>query len=489
MFLRNDHGLDQAGGTATLSFGRSIVPVAEIGLIDRLRTGIARTDWAPDLGAQIGSASWWRGAATCTALIAATWQLSPGLDRTIAGDVPPALTGAQLDEARASAIAPLAEGADSGRHIAANDLVMPLAETPERPIVELTATLGEGDDFTRMLRRAGVSQDDAGDAARLIAGAMPLGEIAAGTRIDLTLGRRADRNIARPLERLAFRARFDLGLSLARAGGALAMTRQAIAIDHTPLRIRGLVGASLYRSARAAGAPAKVVEGYIKALASRLSIGRDVNAGDTFDIIIEQARAATGEVRTGALMFAGLDQDRRKTELVKWTDGQWYAASGQTERQGTFLLPVAGRITSGFGMRMHPLLGFTRMHKGIDLGAPWGTPVHAPADGTVLFAGRRGGYGNFMNVSHGGGIATGYGHLSAFAARVGAHVTRGEVIAYVGSTGMSTGPHLHWEVWRNGVAVNPQSFSFASVATLSGDTLRAFKAKVAALLAVKPGKR
>jgi murein DD-endopeptidase MepM/ murein hydrolase activator NlpD len=94
-----------------------------------------------------------------------------------------------------------------------------------------------------------------------------------------------------------------------------------------------------------------------------------------------------------------------------------------------------------------------------------------------------------VKLTHSGGIATGYGHMSRIAVRPGAHVARGQVIGYVGSTGMSTGPHLHWEVWRNGVAVNPRSMSFSSVAQLSGDALRAFKAKVAALLSVKPGAR
>ena len=489
MFLRTDHGQDQAGGTATLSFGRAIVPVADLPRLDRLRAAIARIDWAPDLGSQIGSLDWWRGAATCAALCATTYLLSPGFDRTIIGDVPPPLTGAAWDEARAQSIAPLAWGAGSGRHMAANDLVAPLAETPERPIQEVTGTLGQGDNFLRMLQRAGVSESDASNAAKLVSGAVALGDIKPGTQINMTLGRRPNRNVARPLEQLAFRARFDLSLSLSRTGSALSLSRQAIAIDHTPLRIKGMVGSSLYRSARAAGAPAKAVETYIKALATRLSIGRDVGASDSFDIIIEQARAATGEVQLGPLMFAGLDQGRRKTQLVKWNDGQWYEASGQTERQGFMGLPVNGRITSGFGLRMHPLLGYMRMHKGIDIGAPWGTPIHAAIDGTVAFAGRSAGYGNFVKLTHGGGIATGYGHMSRIAVRPGAHVARGQVIGYVGSTGMSTGPHLHWEIWRNGVSVNPRSMSFSSVAQLSGDALRAFKAKVTALLSVKPGAR
>lgn len=488
MFLRTDYGHDQAGGTATLSFGRALVIPAQLSTLDRVRARIASTDWAPDLGSRIGSAEWWRGAATCTALIAATCALSPGLNRTIPGSVAPALAGSEWDEARAQSIAPLAWGGSTGRRMAANDLVAPLAETPERPTLEMTATLGAGDSFTRLLQRAGVSATDAARAADLVAGAVSPDDIKPGTRIDLTLGRRPNRSVARPLDKLAFRARFDLNLALARTGDALAMTRHAIAIDNTPLRIQGLAGSSLYRSARAAGAPAKAVEAYIKAIASRISIGA-VSPSDTFDFVLRQARAATGEVQLGDLMFAGLDQRAKKTQLVKWDDGQWYEANGQSQRQGFMGMPVSGHITSNFGMRMHPLLGFMRMHKGIDIGAAWGSPIYAAIDGVVQFAGRSAGYGNFVKLNHANNIASGYGHMSRILVHPGQHVARGQQIGAVGSTGMSTGPHLHWEVWKNGVSINPRGFSFSSVATVSGEKLRAFKARVGALLSVKVGQR
>jgi murein DD-endopeptidase MepM/ murein hydrolase activator NlpD len=487
LFLRNDHGLDQAGGTATLPFGRAFVPMAAPSRLDTIRDTIARIDWAPDLGSQIGSLDWWRGAATCAVLCAATCTLSPGFHTTIIGDVPAALDGTSWDEARAQSISPLAWGADTGRHMAANDMVVPLAEKPERPRVELTAPLGQGDSMARMLQRAGVSENDATNVVKLVSGAVALGDIKPGTQFDIVLGRRPNRDVARPLEQVAFRARFDLKLSLARAGDSLRLNRQPIAIDHTPLRIQGLTGQSLYRSARAAGAPAKIVEAYIKALATHLSIG-NVGSDATFDFVIDQARAATGEVELGSLIFAGLEQGRKKTQLLKWSDGQWYEASGQYQRSGTLGMPVAGHITSTFGLRMHPILHMLRMHKGIDIGAPWGTPVHAAMDGVVSFAGRSAGYGNFIKLASGGNIATGYGHLSRILVRNGEHVSRGQLIGAVGSTGLSTGPHLHWEVWKNGVSVNPRSMSFSSMAQLSGEALRAFKTKFAYLMSVKPGR-
>ncbi|HEX8383523.1 MAG TPA: M23 family metallopeptidase [Sphingomonas sp.] len=506
MFLRNDHQLEFAGGASGASFaprafGRAAAP--EPGAIDRARHRAAAIDWVPDLGSDIGSRDWWRGLLTCTTLCAATWMLAPSF-RPLIGVVPAPLAGSEWDEARAQGIAPLGLGAGTGRRMAAGDLVRPLAEAPERPSVDLSATLGDGDAFDRVLERAGVGRTDAAVAAALLSGAVPLSAIQPGTRIQLTLGRRPSRTMPRPLDRLALRARFDLNVSIDRSAGGLAMTRAPIAIDRTPLRVQGLVGGGLYRAARAAGAPAKAVEAYLRAIATRFSIGRDIGADDRFDLIVEQDRAATGEVRLGRLLFAGLDQGSRRTQLVRFApegatvgdstgggagNDQWFDANGRFERRGFMGLPVAGRISSGFGFRAHPILGFLRMHKGLDIAAPHGAPIHAAEAGVVRFAGRNAGYGNFIKLAHPSALESGYGHLSRIAVSPGDRVARGQVIGYVGSTGMSTGPHLHWEVWRGGRPVNPRSISFDQVTALSGDKLRAFKARVAALLNVKAGGR
>ena len=488
MFLRSDHDLIDAGGTAAVSFGRAAPAPRQPQRFDHLRRVVAHTDWVPDLGARIGSTEWFRGAATCIVLIGGALALSPGLGHRMIAQVPAPLTGDAWDEARAQGIAPLAYGADSGRHMAANDLVVPLRETPERPTVELTATLGQGDGLASALKRAGVAGKEANQLEDMVAGAMTLDDLRPGTRLDLTLGRRETKNVARPLEKLALRARFDLALTVARHHGDLELERHPIAIDNTPLRIRGTVGGSLYRSARAAGVPAKAVEGYIKAIATRVPVG-GIGSGAGFDIIVEQARAATGEVRLGQLLFAGLDRAGRRLSLVNWTlDGQdqWLDPSGIGERRGVMSSPVPGRITSGFGMRRHPILGYMRMHKGLDFGAAYGTPIRAAIDGVVAFAGRSSGYGNFVKLSHAGGLATGYGHMSRIAVRPGTRVSQGQLIGYVGSTGMSTGPHLHFEVWRGGVSINPAAMSFTTVAQLSGQALASFRARVSSLMAVKP---
>jgi murein DD-endopeptidase MepM/ murein hydrolase activator NlpD len=457
-----------------------------------LRRHLDRTrdlDLVVDLGARIGSGEWWRGLATCTALCASAYALHPSY-RPLVGQTAPALGEAQQQEMRAQAIAPSAYGADSGRSVAPTVLVEPLAETPERPQIDIVASLGTGDGFARVLTRAGVGEDEAKQVASLVADAVPLGEIKPGTKLDMTLGRRPNRKVARPLDKLSFRAKFELALEVNRNSGRLQLLRKPIAVDETPLRIQGRVGSGLFAAARSAGAPPKAIETYLRAIGQYLPMSQ-VRSNDRFDLIVEHRRAATGESETGSLLYGGLDQGKKVLRVLKWQDGgkeQWFDAAGVgAEKKGGMTMPVHGHLTSSFGARFHPILGYSRMHQGVDYGAPMGSPIIAATDGTVGFAGWHGGHGNYVQLIHPGNMRTGYAHMSRIVAKVGQKVRAGQLIGYVGSTGLSTGPHLHFEVFQNGRAVNPMSVKLARAAQLAGAQLVNFRAKLARLLAVRVG--
>ena len=454
------------------------------------REWLAQIDLVPDLGDHIGSAIWWRGLATLTLLCGAAIATFPGIQPIAVGGAP-ALDTADFNEARGQMIVPQALGGDTGRHMAATDAVRPLTQTPERPQIELTATLGSGDSFARLLERSGVGSSEAQALANQVSGAVPLADIAAGTRIDLILGRRAARTMPRPVEALAMRARFDLRIEMEREGGRLVMRRIPIAVDTTPLRIRGRVGDSLYRSARAAGAPPEAIQSYLRVIGKQISIGRDMRANDEFDIVVDYRRAETGESETGKLLYAGLIRGGQpKLSVLEWQkDGrsQWFEASGVGEQRGGMARPSNGRVTSTFGMRRHPILGYRRMHSGMDFGGGYGSPIYAVTDGVVTIAGRHGGFGNYVKLAHGGGLGTGYGHMSRIAVRRGQRVTRGQVIGYIGSTVLSTGPHLHYELYRNGHAVNPASVTFVTRAALEGKELAAFRARIRSMTSIVPG--
>ena len=172
--------------------------------------------------------------------------------------------------------------------------------------------------------------------------------------------------------------------------------------------------------------------------------------------------------------------------MVRWTLGgrtDWYDANDKIEQNSSGMMwPVSGPITSGFGLLVHPILRFARMHRGIDFGAGRGAPVYAAADGQVSRAGWAGGYGRQVRLVHGGGIATSYSHLSGIVADGGTMVRKGQLIGYVGSSGLSTGPHLHYEVYRGGVAVNPMSVRFTGAAVVDAKAMDALKARVRTLL-------
>ncbi len=452
------------------------------GAMDRL----AGADLVVDLGARIGSREWFRGFFTCLALCSSAAMLAPDLKPvTFASET--LLRPSQFEQARALSIAPLSLGADTGGRLAPTSFVEPLNDTPERPRIELSATYGQGDGFARVLERAGVAPEEAGKIASMVSDVMPLGDIKAGTRMDLVLGRRSVKSDPRPLEALDFRARFDLKLAVNRVDGQLRLQRIPIAVDNTPLRIQGRVGSSLFRAARAAGVPNAAIEAFIKAISQKLSM-RSIGSDARFDAIIEHARAETGEVKVGGLLFAGITEGRQKVQMLKWSTGgrdQWYEANGVGETKGVMQRPVLGHLTSSFGMRFHPILGYSRMHQGIDFGAPMGAPIVAATDGVVSFAGRNGGHGNYVRLNHAGGISTGYAHMSRIVARAGERVRQGELIGYVGSTGLSTGPHLHYEMFRNGQAVNPSSLKFTTVQQLAGRDLANFRAKLNNLLSVR----
>jgi murein DD-endopeptidase MepM/ murein hydrolase activator NlpD len=461
-----------------------------------------RLDIAPDLAEDIGSRRWLRGLGTMVGLGALALACWPDLTPLEARPSMP--RGEMIDaEMRSQMILPLALGADSGRRMGPAQAVIPLKSAPERPQIQMVLTLAPGDSFVSMLRRAGVAAEDVDRAAALVGQAAAVGDIPAGTQMDLTLGRRTAPGQPRPLDSLSFRARFDLELALTRPGvgevnpdgtpvipaGPLALQRNVIRVDETPLRVRGVVGSSLYRSMRAAGVPASAVQEFLKTLDAQIDMDREVRPTDEFDIILAYRRAATGERQAGQLLYAGVDRaGQPRTQLMRWqNEGRFYEASGVGEQRRGLLAPVPGAVTSNFGMRRHPILGYTRMHAGIDFKAAYGTPIVAVSDGRVISAGRSGGCGIAVRLEHGGGLSTRYCHMSRMAVAAGMSVRRGQVIGYVGSTGLSTGAHLHYEMYRGGRVINPAAVQFVSRALLSGTELIDFRRQLIRLKQIEVG--
>jgi murein DD-endopeptidase MepM/ murein hydrolase activator NlpD len=213
---------------------------------------------------------------------------------------------------------------------------------------------------------------------------------------------------------------------------------------------------------------------------------REVKAGDKFDLLYTTYVDETGAaIKGGDIQYAELTLRRAKKPLYRFAtaDGvtDYYTPKGWSGKRQLMRTPVDGaRLSSKFGMRRHPVLGYTKMHKGVDFAAPKGTPVMASGNGVVKMARWHGGYGNFIELVHTNSYSTGYGHLSRIARgiRPGVRVRQGQVIAYVGSTGRSTGPHLHYEVMLKSKQINPMGVKLPTGRELTGKDLLAFQANV-----------
>jgi murein DD-endopeptidase MepM/ murein hydrolase activator NlpD len=445
-----------------------------------------RIDITVDLAEDVLSRRWWRGVATLSALCATVAFIAPTPFEPLPAAPTERVGQAEAIQYRDIAISPLGAGSRTGARMAANALVEPLTAAPDRPNIELFTRLGGGDNVASMLARSGVSYAQAGQAAQLIASAVP-GGVIPGTSFSIRLGRRSPSGI-RPIERIALRAGLDLNVALDAGAQGFNLSTTRIAVDNTPLRVRGRVGDGLYWALRASGVSPQAAGDYLRALAGQIDVGGQVGPDDRFDLIIANRRAATGESQEGPLLYAAIERaGASDVKLMKWTvNGRtdWIDANGAGRQVSAMMWPVAARITSGFGLRFHPILRFARMHKGIDFGAHYGQPIVAAADGRVTGAGWAGGYGQQVRLLHAGGMGTSYSHMSRIVAASGSFVRQGQLIGYVGSSGLSTGPHLHYEVYRNGVAVNPLGVRFASSALLEGPELERFKTRLSRLMAI-----
>ncbi|WP_158269662.1 M23 family metallopeptidase [Desulfonatronum sp. SC1] len=251
-----------------------------------------------------------------------------------------------------------------------------------------------------------------------------------------------------------------------------------------PFAAQGEITSSLYNAAVGAGMPSPVMIQMIRALSFDVDFQRDIQPGDRFEALFERELDESGQaVREGPLLYATLETGGRALRIFRYTaqDGEtdYFNERGQSVRKTLMLTPIDGaRLSSGYGMRQHPILGYSRMHRGLDFAAPTGTPIMAAGDGVVTHAGRKGNYGITVELRHPNEYTTLYAHMSRLGRGIsrGTRVKQGQVIGYVGTTGMSTGPHLHYEVHLRGQHVNPASVDSPPGRTLDGRDLELFRA-------------
>lgn len=335
--------------------------------------------------------------------------------------------------------------------------------------------VGRGDTLVSTLERAGVAREARNNAVYALAEMFDPRDLRAGQRLTLYLADAADG--AKRLDGLAFEPEPAKVLHLARAFDGTYRARDlSPPLERRVSLAKGEITESLYADAIREGVHDQTIAEIANLLAYTVDFQREIHPGDRFEILYEEWLTPDGRsVKSGDLYYVGFTPSGRQLDYWRFQPDAkaeigFYDLKGESAKRFLMKTPINGaRLSSGFGSRKHPILGYTRLHKGTDFAAPRGTPVFAAGEGVIKRANRYGSFGNYILIRHANGYETAYAHLNGFARgiRAGVRVKQGQVIGYVGTTGRSTGPHLHYEVHKNGVAVNPMRIKAPTGRTLT----------------------
>ena len=258
------------------------------------------------------------------------------------------------------------------------------------------------------------------------------------------------------------------------------VTKNITELFKRDVAVQGIISNNLYSSAVKAGMEPNIIIEFARIYGFEVDFQRDIRRGDTFEVMYERFFDDNNKkIKTGKILYAYLNVNNQKIKLYRFgskNNYDFYDAKGRSIVKALMKTPINGaRLSSGFGKRKHPILGFTKHHNGTDFAAPTGTPIMASGNGTVIKAGWCGNGGNCVRIRHNSTYTTGYGHMSKIATRTGKRVRQGQIIGYVGNTGMSTGPHLHYTVSVNGKFINSQKLKLPSGKILKGQERKFFE--------------
>ncbi len=377
-----------------------------------------------------------------------------------------------------AAFATIAPG-DEAAPPAATPLIEALMIDAEQAVLASPATyireepFHRGDTLAGFLGRLGV---DEAHAARLVR-SRALQALRPGTSVSAEVSAEG-----RPLS-LSFLAGRDTQVTVA-PDGAGYRASEAVAPLETRIAMKSsVIRSSLFAASDAAGIPDAIAMQLADVFSGDVDFYRDLRQGDRFTVVYEMHMLRGRPVRAGRLLAAEFINQGRTLRAIQYQTS-YYSPEGKSLRKAFLRSPLEfSRVSSGFGMRRHPIRGGWRAHKGIDYAAPTGTRVRAVADGMVEYAGRKGGYGNVVILRHNGQYSTVYGHLSRIMVRRGARVAQNDTIGLVGATGWATGPHLHYEFRIAGQARNPLAIAMPAAQPVPREQLPAFEAAAEPLVA------
>lgn len=330
-----------------------------------------------------------------------------------------------------------------------------------------TITVKKGDNLSKLFARMEIDTQELHKIVQLGEPTKTLNLISPGEELKFLL-------INNKLQELIYEIDDKQALHITRKGDDFVAKTITTELDKRIAHATGVVRSSLYMAAQDAGIPGSLTMELANIFDWNIDFVLDVHTGDRFSIIFEEYYLDGEKISYGNILAAEFVNQGHVYRAVRYTDKNglsgYYTPDGTNMRKAFLRNPVDGsRISSGFGMRFHPVLNRMRNHHGVDFAAPIGTPVKATGEGKIILMGRRGGYGNTIVIQHGGRYQTLYAHLSRFAKGLyaGSRVQQGEVIGYVGQTGLATGPHLHYEFRVDGVHRNPMTVKLPGAAPIT----------------------
>ena len=389
----------------------------------------------------------------------------------------------QQTSALSSQVTQIADQSDNDNQFVPVKFPLPAAAAHPSGEHAYTVTVRPGDTLGDILVSMGASAGESRDFVDALQKVYNVRNLRSGQQFHVVTEETGEDTAIR---QLSINTAVNTAVTLARASdGQIRTDQKKLNFQRELFLARGSIDGSLYDAALQAGVPMAKLAEIINAYSYDVDFQRQIKKGDSFEIVMERFIGEDGKPsHFGDVLYASLTLNEQNHTLYQYatagSNPEYYDENGNSVKKALLRTPVnAARITSGFGMRHHPVLGYSKMHRGVDFGAPTGTPIYAAGDGTVVFAGRKSGYGNFMKIQHTTTYATGYGHMCRLAEGMhpGMHVHQGQVIAYVGATGMATGPHLHFEVLVNNEQVNPMSVKFSSGTKLAGAELVNFNSR------------
>ncbi|MFN4354361.1 peptidoglycan DD-metalloendopeptidase family protein [Parvibaculum sp.] len=359
--------------------------------------------------------------------------------------------------------------------------------------VEHRVTLESGQTLMEVLQKAGIDRIDSYHAVAALTTHYSPRKLRAGQEIALTFIEQPDAladgesgTPAKYLASLSLEPDLERLIEVTRNGDGSFEGRETMhEFTEGFVRAAGQIDNSLFLDGERAGVPVQIIAEMIRMYSYSVDFQREIQPGDKFEVYFSRKFDQSNRpVKEGDVHFASLTVGGKVHKLWRFDpgNGEWdyFDENGQSMKKFLMKTPIDGaRLSSGYGMRKHPILGYSRLHAGVDFAAPRGTPIYAAGDGTVQRANYFGSYGNYVLIRHANGYETAYAHLNGFARgiKAGTRVRQGQVIGYVGTTGRSTGPHLHYEVHVNGKKMNPLALKVPTGRKLEGRELAAFKAQ------------